>query len=691
MAVIPGSDPVFGLNTLGGSITVTTKDGVSFPGLRGQVLYGSSGRKAVEAEYGGGGATGFNWFFSANAFHESGWRVASPSDVRQGFGRLGWRTGKTDLALTMSFAYNTLTGNGIQDYRLLQTNYSSVYTIPDTTNNRSPSFNFIARHNFTDNLTFAGNIWYRWIRTETINGNANNDAFSETPNQLSSADLSALAAAGYTSLPANGVDSSAFPSLACIGEALLLASPDSTCDGVNVYSREIQNDFGLSGQLTWVANPWGRRNQLTVGALFDRGTVSYTQNTQFGYINSAYRIVGVPAWQDGSTVDANGNPIDSRVSLHGVTPNGRVYITDTFSPAAHWNVTLAGRFNTTTINNTDRLNPIAGPGSLTGDYIYSRFNPSVGVTYNPIGWFNLYANYSQANRAPTSIELGCADPNNPCSLPNALASDPPLSQVVTRTWEAGFRGKWEPYHLDWSAGPFRAENTNDILFVAAPETGTGYFQNFAKTLREGIQASLDGRVRRVNFGLDYTLLSATYQSVDTLDGTANNTSDIALSGYPGVGGVITVHPGNRIPLIPKQTGKAFIDVQATSKFLINLGLVANSSSYVRGNENNAYQPDGLYYLGPGVTPGYALLNFSAHYDLTRHLQLGVQVDNLADRHYYTAGQIENTPFAANGKLIFQPFPAYTSGPEAGSFPLQSATFYAPGAPRRAWVQLRLTF
>ena len=100
---------------------------------------------------------------------------------------------------------------------------------------------------------------------------------------------------------------------------------------------------------------------------------------------------------------------------------------------------------------------------------------------------------------------------------------------------------------------------------------------------------MDGHINRITAGLDYTFLSATYQSVETLDGTANNTSDIALSGYPGVGGVITVHPGNRIPLIPKQSGKAYMDIQATSKFVLDLGLVANSSAYARGNENNAYQ------------------------------------------------------------------------------------------------------
>lgn len=690
MALIPGSDPVFGLNTLGGSISVTTKTGITNPGLSGQVLYGSSGRKQVEAAWGGNKQNGFNWFFSGNAFSENGWRAFSPSDVRQGFGKLGWRTDKTDLAFTMSFAYNTLTGNGLQDYRLLQTEYASVYTVPDTSRNRSPSFNFIGHHDFNENVTFSGNIWYRWIRTEALNGNANDDAFSNPISVLTGPEISALTAAGY-SVPGNGVDPNPFPSLSCIAEALMLATPDSTCDGLNIYSKEIQNDFGLSGQMTWLTNPRGRRNLLTVGALFDRGTVSFTQTAQFGYLNSSYIFVGVPAWQDGSTVDNHGNPINSEVNLRGVTPNGSVYITDTFSPFRNWNIILAGRFNTTTINNYDRLNPTAGPGSLTSDYTYSRFNPSVGATYNPATWLNLYANYSQANRAPTSIELGCADPNNPCSLPNALSSDPPLSQVVTRTWEAGLRGKSEPFHANWSAGLFRAENTNDILFVASQITGTGYFQNFGKTLREGLQSNLDGRFWRVGYGLDYSFLSATYQSVDTLDGSANNTSDIALSGYPGVGGVITVHPGNRIPLIPKQTGKAFMDVQATSKLFFDFGFVANSSSYVRGNENNAYQADGVYYLGPGVTPGYAIVNFNAHYDFTRHLQFGVEVDNIGNRHYYTAGQLADTLIGRNGLPVFAPFPTYTVGPQAGNAPLLNSTFFAPGAPRRVWIDLKVMF
>lgn len=685
ITLIPGSNPVYGLNTLGGALSVQTKDGVTNPGFDGKVTYGSSGRKAVQAQYGGGKATGFNYFLAANAFHESGWRYDSPSDVRQGFGRFGWRTDKTDLALTASYAYNTLIGNGLQDYRLLDANYTSVYSIPDSTANRSPSFNFIARHAFSNALTFSGNAWFRNIRTESIDANFNDDAIGQSIYQPTPQEQAILSAAGYTGFPTSGanVTNTPFPKWPCIAEALSLGDPDQTCDGITIYSKEVQNEYGVSGQLTWITAPEVGRNQLTAGAALDRGSIDYTQNTGYGYVNPNYTLTSVPAWQS-----------DSAVSLHGLTPNWSLFFTDTLTLLKNVNLTVSGRYNRFTVDNSDRINPTPGPGSLDGDYIFQRFNPAVGLTWSPLSFLNVYGSYTQGSRAPTSIELGCADPNNPCSLPNALASDPPLQQVVTSTWEAGLRGKPEiPFlhNLNWNLGAFRAENHNDILFVAAPQTGTGYFQNFAKTRREGVDADLDGRIARVTWGLDYTFLAATYQSTETLDGSANDSNDLALAGYPGLPGVITVQPGDRIPLIPKQTGKAYADIEVTKKLVLDFNEVAISSSYARGNENNAYQADGVYYLGPGVSPGYAITNFHAHYDLTKRLQLGVQIDNLFNHHYYTAAQLANTALTAQGAVQSLPFPVYSEGPYAGSAPAQSATFFTPGAPRRAWVELRLKF
>ncbi len=311
-------------------------------------------------------------------------------------------------------------------------------------------------------------------------------------------------------------------------------------------------------------------------------------------------------------------------------------------------------------------------------------NPAAGLTFSPSRDVNLYVGYSEGSRAPTSIELGCADPNEPCKLPNAMAGDPPLNQVVTRTWEAGVRGSREGW--SWNAGVFHAENRDDILFVSSTQTGFGYFKNFGRTQRQGIELGLSGRLGRIDIGAGYTYLDATYQSPETIDGTGNSTNSSAVAGGKGLEGTIDIEPGDRLPLVPRNSFKAYADVKATSRLSIDLDLVSVSSSFARGNENNAHQPDGVYYLGPGTSPAYAVASLGARYQLLSWLQLLAQINNLFDTHYYTAAQLGPTGFTATGNFIARPFPEVSA-----EFPVQQATFYAPGAPTTAWFGARFKF
>ena len=108
----------------------------------------------------------------------------------------------------------------------------------------------------------------------------------------------------------------------------------------------------------------------------------------------------------------------------------------------------------------------AAPAPLSGDHTFSRVNPSFGFTVTPSDALTFYADYNEASRAPTVIELGCANPATPCGLPNDFASDPDLKQVVARTVELGLRGNLPDQRLVWSADLFRTVNSNDIQFVA---------------------------------------------------------------------------------------------------------------------------------------------------------------------------------------------------------------------------------
>src|SRR5262249_33456023 len=132
---------------------------------------------------------------------------------------------------------------------------------------------------------------------------------------------------------------------------------------------------------------------------------------------------------------------DTEVNLHGVTPNWSLYFTDTLTLPKNVNVTVSGRYNRATVHNTDLLDPEPGPGSLTGDYVFQRFNPAVGVTWSPTSSVNLYARASPGRPVAAAMALGVAGPGGTGSWPRESASAAPPKPVVTETGGSGMRGR----------------------------------------------------------------------------------------------------------------------------------------------------------------------------------------------------------------------------------------------------------
>jgi outer membrane receptor protein involved in Fe transport len=682
IVVMPGSNPLFGLNTLGGALALETKNGVSNPGTLIQAIYGSHTRRAIEFEHGGSRATGrLHWYMSGNLFDENGWREDSPSRVGQLFGKLGWRRARTDASVAVAYADNSLNGNGLQESGFLDRDYASVYTKPDNTDNRSALVNATARHSVRDTLTLTGTLYYRRIRSSTLNGDVNEDSLDQALYQPGAAERAALAAAGYSGVPTSGetAQNTPFPSWRCLGNVLLNDEPGERCNGLINRTNTRQHNAGVSGQMTWLSALDGSGHQLTTGAAYDYNTARFLQTSELGFLDADRGVIGTNAFADGvtgGTVD--GAPFDSRVDLDGQTRTVSLYATDTLRLRAGMHLTLSGRFNRTVVDNVDRITPGGGPGSLDGVHTFSRFNPAAGLTVDLPRRMNAYVGYSEGSRAATSIELGCADPESPCKLPNAMTGDPPLDQVVTRTIEAGLRGT---RRLRWNAGYFRAGNRDDILFVMSERTGFGYFRNFGRTRRQGLELGANSQVGPVTIGGGYTLLDATFQSPETLNGESNSTNDAG----PGFEGAIAIAPGARIPLIPRHMFKAFGEIRIRSNVSVDLGLVSASGSYARGNENNAHEPDGTYYLGSGSSPRYAVVNLGARYQVTSRIGLLLQINNLFDRRYYTAAQLGTNAFTDTNAFVARPFPAV-----GGAFPLRHGTFFAPGAPAAFWIGTRVT-
>jgi outer membrane receptor protein involved in Fe transport len=691
VALMPGSNPLFGLNTLGGALAIQTKDGLRNPGTSVRLSGGSWGRVATEFETGGSdAASGWNWFVAGNRLHERGWRTESPSDLSQLFAKVGRRTRDGSVSLTAAFADNDLTGNGVQESAALRRDWASVRTVPDVTRNKSAFLNLAATQAINDRWTASGNVYYRNIRTRTFNGDLNDEALEESVYQPNAAERAALTRAGYTGFPVAGANAAntPFPRWRCIANALLNTEPNEKCNGLINRTETRQRNYGLAGQVATQARTGGIEHAVTLGAAYDASRVRFGQSSQFGYVNpdrSITPVTGPGAFADG-TQDSE-NAFDARVDLASRSRTGSLYATDVIALDERTHLTLSGRYNHTRIDNRDGLNPGGGPGSLDGDHTYGRFNPAVGLTFAPSTALTVYAGVNQGSRAPTAIELGCADPANPCKLPNSFAGDPPLRQVVTTTFEAGLRGRVRE-DLAWNLGVFRSDNRDDLLFVADDSSGFGYFRNFGRTRRQGIEAGVDARVARgFTVGGNLMLLDATYRSAETVGGSGNSSNDAARAGFPGTEGTIDIEPGNRIPGLPRQVLKLNAAYQPSAQWRIGLDMLASAGANLRGNENGEHAPDGRFYTGAGRSAGYAVFNLGVQYRPRPGLQFFAQVVNLFDRRYATGGQLGAAGFTANGSYLARGLPQNANG----DYPVGRASLLAPGAPRAAWIGVRYTF
>ena len=361
--------------------------------------------------------------------------------------------------------------------------------------------------------------------------------------------------------------------------------------------------------------------------------------------------------------------------IHGRSRTTSVYVHDLISLQPTLQLTLSGRYNDTRVTTVDDGRIQLGlPTTLDGEGRYRKFNPAAGLTWQASPMLTLFGSLSQGNRAPSPIELGCSDPANACVLPNALQSDPPLKQVVARTLEIGARGKLAP-QLQWNAALFRTVNSDDLLFISNG-LASGYFTNFGRTQRQGFELGLSQQYSSFGWSASYSFLRATYQSSACIVAEHNSSAETSAA-CPG-NDEIEIRPGDRIPGLPQHSFKFGADWQPAAGWNVGTQLRAYSGQFVRGNENNQHQPDGVDFNGSGRVGGFAVVDLTGSWKLGANLELFGKVANLFDRRYATAGLLGANAFDAN-RVLQAPADWRTE------------QFVGPGAPRAAWVGMRLQF
>jgi outer membrane receptor protein involved in Fe transport len=622
IALVPGANPLFGQNALGGALAIRTKDGATHPGTRAEVLGGSFGRTSLQAETGGRTSDTLDYFVTAARLEEDGWRDFSLTDATQVFGKLALHGARSRFDLSLALADTELVGNGAAPIDLLEQDAGAIFTHPDRTENRLGLLGLSGERNLSPRLSLTGNAYVRSSDADTLNGDDSDfDECATTP--------------AFLGLLCSIEDGAEELALDAAGDAI---PADEALEGATVNRTTTRQDgAGLGLQATLLGSLGSRDNRLTVGLSHDAAEIAYAASTELGALDATRGAIPGGVFLG-----------DAFTSLDATIATTGLFLTDVLSLNETTTLTLSGRFNRTDVALEDRLGV-----ALNGDHRFERFNPAVGLTMALDDSLTFYASYSEASRAPSPVELTCADEDDPCRLPNAFLADPPLEQVVAHTLEAGLRGARERWR--WHAGVFSTTNEDDILFISAGAlTNQGFFDNVGETRREGIELDASGTLgERLGWSVAFTRLDATFRESFAV-ASPNNPA--------ATDGEVAVEPGDRLPLVPERLLKAELAFAASDALSFAANVVAASSQHFRGDEGNLVES----------IDGYALLNLRAEYRFGARASLFVNVDNVLDEQYATFGV-----FGAADEVLGDDF--------------DDPRFLGPGAPRAAWIGVRLEF
>ncbi len=603
MQLIPGSNPAFGLNTLGGALAVYTKSGSAYPGGSVQLTGGSFGRRAIEFEQGGKRGN-LDYFVTGNLAHDRGWAEHNASRIHQFFGKVGYQTSVSDFDVSLTSADNRLDGTQTLPNAFAD-NIRQAYTYPDRNLNKLMFLTAKGSHFINDDVLVGTNLYYRNYRNSNLSSNVN-DNFGELDDGVA-----------------------------------------DTTEAFNDRSAIRQESYGAGLQLTLLGNVAGRKNQFVIGASADIGDARFTQEDQTAAFTAERGAVATGPFE----LDTDAK---TRSRYYGL------FASDTLSLDERWTVTMSGRYNLARVAIRDQTGEAP---RLDGSHRFSRFNPALGLNFNLGKQLTAYAAYNEGMRAPTAIELTCADPDAPCKLPNSFLSDPPLKPVVAKTLELGARGGMGK-HLSWNAAVYRTDLGDDIQFISSggAAINAGYFQNVGKTRRQGLELGASSELGPLSMSVRYGYIDATYQSAFAENSPVNTSADAT--------GAIQVRSGDRIPGIPRHSIKLRVGYDVNPQWTVGANVIYASSVYARGDENNSD--------ARGKVPGYSVLNLDTRYTIRKGWDVFARVNNLFNREYANIGVLGVNAFTGVGN-------SFNGANAVGE------QFRGYGAPRGLWIGTRYSW
>lgn len=641
------SNPLYGLNALGGAISVSMKDGFTYQGADVELSGGSYGQRTVSAQYGVNSGI-FGFYAAGRALDWDGWREFSSDRMRDVYAVLSAHSDRGTLDVSFTRSDNTMNGQGSAPVQELAVNRALVFTGPQTNVNTLDFVTLNGTLNLTDAWSLQSVLYYREFAQTVANGNTTDYEACTT-------------VAGILCQP-DGVT----PLTNAAGQSL----PDISNGGASVIG---ENDYelihawgrGAALQATDRGALLGFDNQFTAGAAVDYASTSYYTGAQIGVIDSQLLVLPsnliVNSPENSAAAIANGDPVP--ISVVSINKNVGAFVTDTLDVTPDLAVTASGRYNIAHVDLADQLGT-----NLSGHNRFVHANPAVGATYKILPTMTVYGGLSENTRTPTASEIECSNPATPCLLPTNLAGDPPnLRQVIARTAEFGLRGTSQPLvaggDLSWNLSVFRTLLHDDIFGIAT-SLSQGFFQNIGDTRRQGVEAGLKYHPDSWSAYANYSFVQATFRSPLTVPSPSNPYQD-AL-------GDIQVESGNHLPGIPAHRLKLGVDYKILPLWTMGATLNLVSSFYYVGDESNQLAP----------IPGYTTVKLHSSYKPVPHLEVFASIDNLLNRKYGTWG-ILSDPTGVGAPGI--PASGVTNGPGVDN------RFLSPAAPFEAFGGVRVTF
>ncbi|MDP6518012.1 MAG: Plug domain-containing protein, partial [Alphaproteobacteria bacterium] len=276
------ANPVFGLNALGGALTLGLKNGFTYQGVGAEATGGYFGRGGAQFELGGGNET-TTLYMAAERHHDDGWRNRSKSDISRLYLNLTHETESAVFSLDFGRGDNSLNGNGPAPVELLESNRRAVFTWPDITDNDLLFGTFSGSYDVADSISFQANAYFRRVIRKTFNGDEVEAANCDAAQINGGAPLgdAALAAFSATGGAANAAGGAGFicqeedtPEFVISQDGDLIPS-FGTFYGAGNVSSTMTKGYGFGVQAMIDESLLDTDNQLVVGGSLDYGLTRF--------------------------------------------------------------------------------------------------------------------------------------------------------------------------------------------------------------------------------------------------------------------------------------------------------------------------------------------------------------------------------------------------------------------------------